>query len=202
MIEPSTTPTCKACGRPIVQLAGGHRRCEYCDATCKMRDRRRQGARRKQEQTQAALRARWGDFLPETLQALVEVMHTGSVGLTERVAQAIASEISAATDAAQAEIALLQQQVAALERRLTAIQDIEERFRTDTEARAFKTWLAKHARYYAETPFGQRFLDKYDGMPPRGSRALYEQLLRNAHYSAEDIATFREAWKALLLAQS
>jgi hypothetical protein len=202
MIEPSTTPTCKACGRPIVQLAGGHRRREYCDATCKMRDRRSLGARSKLEQTQAALRARWGDFLPETLQALVEVMHTGSVGLTERVAQAIASEISAATDAAQTEMAVLQQQVAVLERRLTAIQDIEERFRTDTEARAFKTWLAKHARYYAETPFGQRFLDTYEGMPPRGSRARYEQLLRSAYYSAEDITPFHEAWKAMLLAQS
>jgi uncharacterized Zn finger protein (UPF0148 family) len=202
MIEPSTTPTCKACGRPLVQAAGGHRRREYCNATCKMRDRRRQGARQEQEQAQAVLRARWGDFLPETLQALEEVMHTGSVGLTERVAQAIASEISAATDAAQTEMAVLHQQVAALERRLTAIQNVEERFRTDTESRAFKTWLAKHARYYAETPFGQRFLDKYEGMPPRGSRAWYEQVLRNAHYSAEDITTFHEAWKAMLLAQS
>ena len=202
MIEPSTTPTCKACGHPLVQIAGGHRRREYCDAACKMRDRRRQGARKEQEQAQALLQARWGNFLPETLQALEEVMHTGSVGLTERVAQAIASEISAATDAAQTEMAVLQQQVAALERRLTAIQNIEERFRADTEARAFKTWLAKHARYYAETPFGRRFLDTYEGMPPRGSRAMYEQVLRNAHYSAEDITTFHEAWKAMLLAQS
>ncbi len=202
MIETSSTPTCKACGRPLVQVAGGHRRREYCDATCKMRGRRRQEARKEQEQAQAVLRAGWGDFLPETLQVLEEVLHAGNVGLTERVAQAITSEISAATDAAQAEMAALQQQVAALERRLTAIQNIEERFRTDTEARAFKTWLAKHARSYAETPFGQRFLEKYEGMPPRGSRAMYEQVLRNAHYSAEDITTFHEAWKAMLLAQS
>jgi uncharacterized Zn finger protein (UPF0148 family) len=202
MTDTSATLTCKACGRPIVQQAGGHRKREYCDPACKMRDRRNLEAREKWEQTQEALRARWGDFLPETFQALEEVMHAGSVGLTERVAQVIASEISAATDAAQTEMAVLQQQVAVLERRLTAIQDIEERFRTDTEARAFKTWLAKHARYYAETPFGQRFLEKYEGMPPRGSRAWYEQLLRNAHYSAEDIATFREAWKAMILAQS
>ena len=202
MTQTSSTPTCKACGRPLVQLAGGHRKREYCDAACKMRDRRSLGARKEQEQAQAVLRARWGDFLPETLQALEEVMHAGNVGLTERVAQVIASEISAATDAAQTEMAALQQQVAALERRLTAIQNIEERFRTDTEARAFKTWLTKHARYYAETPFGQRFLDTYEGMPPRGSRARYEQLLRSAHYSAEDITTFHEAWKAMLLAQS
>jgi uncharacterized Zn finger protein (UPF0148 family) len=202
MIEPSTAPTCKACGRPLVQLGGGHRKREYCDPACKMRDRRKLEAREKWEQAQAVLRSRWGDSLPETLQALEEVMHAGNVRLTERVAQAVASEISAATAAAQTEIDVLHQQVAALERRLTAIQDIEERFRTDTEARAFKTWLAKHARYYAETPFGQRFLDTYEGMPPRGSRAWYEQLLRNAHYSAEDIATFREAWKAMLLAQS
>ncbi len=202
MIETATTATCKACGRPLVQLGGGHRKREYCDPACKMRDRRKLEAREKWEQAQDALRARWGDFLPETLQALEEVMHAGSVGLTERVAQAIASEISAATDAAQAEMAALQQQVAALERRLTAIQAIEERFRTDTEARAFKTWLAKHARSYAETPFGQRFLEKYEEMPPRGSRAKYEQLLRDGHYSAEDITTFHEAWKAMLLAQS
>src|SRR6266849_20542 len=146
MLETFTTSTCKACSRPLVQVAGGHRKREYCDAACKMRDRRRQEARKELEQAQAALRARWGDFLPETLQALEEVMHSGNVGLTEQVVQAIVSEISTATDAAQTEMAALQQQVADLERRLRAIQNIEERFRTDTEARAFKTWLAQHAR--------------------------------------------------------
>lgn len=202
MLNTSATPTCKACGRPIVQRAGGHRKREYCDPACKMRDRRKLAAREQWEQAQAALRARWGDFLPETLRALEEVMHAGSVGLAERIAQAIASQIITVADAAQTEMAALQQQVADLERRLTAIQNIEERFRTDTEVRVFKTWLAKHARYYAETPFGQRFLEKYEGMPPRGSRAKYEQLLRDSHYSAEDIKTFHEAWKAMLLSQS
>ncbi len=86
--------------------------------------------------------------------------------------------------------------------RTNSIQEVEERFRNDTQERAFKTWLAKKARSYAGTPFGRRFLDREAGMPPRGSLAMYRQLLKNAGYSKEDMETFHEAWKSMLMAQS
>jgi hypothetical protein len=56
---------------------------------------------------------------------------------------------------------------------------VNERFRNDTQMRAFGAWLEKQARYYAETPFGQRFLDSRKNriLLPRASRAPYEQIM-------------------------
>jgi hypothetical protein len=49
MIEMAQSTTCKACGKPIVQAPGGHRARLYCDAACKMRDRRRRQSEKHQE---------------------------------------------------------------------------------------------------------------------------------------------------------
>jgi len=107
-------------------------------------------------------------------------------------------------DQVQAQIAMLEKQVRELEKRLATLQSVNERFRNDTQVRAFGTWLEKQARYYAETPFGQRFLDgrKNQVIPPRASRATYETILyHRLGYSAEDIETFREAWREMLKTQ-
>src|SRR5260370_3223322 len=107
-------------------------------------------------------------------------------------------------DQAQAQIAALEKQVKKLEARLAALQSVNERFRNDTQVRAFRSWLEKQARYYAETPFGQRFLDgsKNQILPPRASRATYETILyHRLGYSAEDIETFRDAWREMLKTQ-
>ncbi len=69
-------------------------------------------------------------------------------------------------------------------------------FRNDTQVRAFPAWLAKHARYYAMSAFGQRFLTdrKERLLPPQASRSRYEQMLRyTLKYSEDEIETFREA---------
>jgi len=90
-----------------------------------------------------------------------------------------------------------------LEKRLASLQSVNERFRNDTQVRAFGSWL-KQARYYAETPFGQRFLDgrKNQILPPRASRAQYESIMyHQLGYSTEDIETFREAWREMLKTQ-
>jgi hypothetical protein len=98
------------------------------------------------------------------------------------------------------QIAALEKQVKELSARLAALHSVNERFRNDTQVRAFGSWL-KQARYYAETPFGQRFLDgrKNRILPPRASRATYKQIMyHQLRYSTEDRETFREAWRELL----
>ena len=54
--------------------------------------------------------------------------------------------------------------------RLAVLQMVNERFRNATQVRAFGAWL-KQAHYYAETPFGQRFLEgsKNKILPSRAS---------------------------------
>lgn len=116
----------------------------------------------------------------------------------------LAEKQQAAATQAQAQIVALQKQVRELEKRLASLQMVNERFRNDTQVRAFGSWLEKQAKYYAETPFGQRFLDgrKNQVIPPRASRATYETILHHRlGYSAEDIETFREAWREMLKTQ-
>jgi hypothetical protein len=104
----------------------------------------------------------------------------------------------------QAQLAALEKQVRELEARLAALRMVNERFRNDTQVRAFGSWLEKQARYYSETPFGRRFLDgrRNQVLPPRASRAAYEAIMyHQLGYSAEDIETFREAWREMLKTQ-
>lgn len=208
MLETMSETTCKACGQPVVQIPG-HRKREFCNATCRQRQHRLDNEQKAREQQQTALRARLGDALPETLQVLDEVMLLHSSELTNRLVAALAADLDHMNDMPQAQMEALKTENVALKaagrelhERLRAIQEVEERFRNDTQERAFKTWLAKHARFYAETPFGKRFLDREAGMSPRGSLARYRQLLKNASYSEEDMETFYEAWKSMLMAQS
>ncbi len=54
--------TCKACGREIIQIGGGHRQREYCDDTC-----RQTGLRMRREQAhREEVARRWQAFTPET----------------------------------------------------------------------------------------------------------------------------------------
>ncbi len=75
--------------------------------------------------------------------------------------------------------------------------DVKETARVDTQARPFKAWL-KQARSYAETPFGQRFLEKSMGMSARGSRGRYQEEMRRAGFQQEEKELFQEAWEAML----
>ena len=208
MLETTSETTCKACGRPIVQRRG-HRKRAFCNATCRQRQHRLATEQKAREQQQAALQARLGDTLPETLRVLGEELQLYSSEFANRLVAALCADLDQMNDVAQARMDALKAENAALkaagralQERLTAIQEVEERFRNDTQERAFKSWLAKQARSYAETPFGRRFLDREAGIPPRGSLARYRQLLKNAGYSKEDMETFHEAWKSMLLAQS
>lgn len=91
MIEQVTETTyCKACGEPLVQAArrGPHSR-EYCNDTCRQRGKRARDERKAREQQQAAMRERWSGYLPEVQQVLEDVMQLHSVGLAERVTNAI-----------------------------------------------------------------------------------------------------------------
>jgi len=77
------------------------------------------------------------------------------------------------------------------------LRAVKEKARIDTQARPFKAWL-KQARFYAETPFGQRFLEKNIGMSPRGSRSRYQAEMRRAGFQQEEKELFQEVWEAML----
>jgi hypothetical protein len=53
---------CKACGREIIQIGGGHRQRLYCDDSCKQRAYQE----RKEQAYLASLRALWAGYLPAT----------------------------------------------------------------------------------------------------------------------------------------
>ena len=115
-----------------------------------------------------------------------------------------AEEQRARADQTKSQIAALEMLVKKLEAQLASLQSVNERFRNDTQVHAFSAFLANHARYYAEAPFGQRFLDgrKNKILPPRGSRAQSEAIMyHQLGYSPEDIEMFREAWREMLKTQ-
>jgi uncharacterized Zn finger protein (UPF0148 family) len=209
MIDTTNETTCHACGRPLVHIPG-HRKKAFCNDACRQRHHRWQKEQQAREAAQAALQASTGSYLPQTRAVLEEVMRVQGIELAGRVAAALADEITHTRDTAQAQAAAVQAEHAALQvtmrelhMRLEARENVDERFRIDTQVRPFGSWLQKHARYYAQTPFGQRFLADRSSrlLPPRGSRADYESRLRAAGYQASDLETFREAWREMLKTQ-
>ena len=160
MIDTTNETTCKACGRALVQIPG-HRKKAFCNDACRQRHHRSQKEQQARETAQAALRASTGFYLPQTRAVLEEVMRLQGMELASRVVAALADEITQTRDAAHAQLAVLQAEHATLQVtlrelqvRLEAIQNVDERFRMDTQVRPFGSWLQKHARYYAETHFG------------------------------------------------
>ena len=114
------------------------------------------------------------------------------------------SEGHATPEASHEQLAALQEENAVLRTTLQTLfnfyekpRDVKETARTDTQARPFKAWL-KQARFYAETLFGQRFLEKNMGMSPRGSRGRYQAEMRRAGFQQEEKELFQEAWEAML----
>ena len=118
--------------------------------------------------------------------------------------QASVGEEQATHSATQEQLAALQEENTVLRTTmqtlfdfLEKLRDVKETARTDTQARPFKAWL-RQARSYAETPFGQRFLEKSMGMSPRGSRGTYQDEMRRAGFRQEEKELFQEAWEAML----
>jgi len=110
----------------------------------------------------------------------------------------------ATPEALQEQLAALQEENTVLRATMQALLDFHEKLRnvkemarTDTQARPFKAWL-KQARWYAQTSFGQRFLDKSLAMSPRGSRGRYQDEMRRAGFPQEEKELFQEAWEAML----
>jgi hypothetical protein len=108
-------------------------------------------------------------------------------------AQEIREQQQANEQDTQARIAELEQEVRKLQVRL----DVEARFHMDTEARHFKAWLRKLRRHPGGS-FAQRFIAD-TRLPQQASRAMFEAQLKRLNYSSEDIETFRDLWKAMLL---
>ena len=120
------------------------------------------------------------------------------------VPHASVGEGHATHEASQELLAALQEENTVLRTTLQTLFDFHEKLRnvkemarTDTQARPFKAWL-KQARAYAETPFGQRFLEKSVGMSPRGSRGTYQAAMKVAGFGDEEKELFQEAWEAML----
>ena len=114
------------------------------------------------------------------------------------------TEKQATPGASHEQLAMLQDENAVLRTTIQVLfdfheklRDVKEMARTDTQARPFRAWL-KQARAYAETPFGQRFLEKSMGMSPRASRGRYQEEMRRAGFPQEERELFQEAWEAML----
>jgi hypothetical protein len=122
----------------------------------------------------------------------------------QAIPHASVGEGQAAHPATQEQLAALQEENTVLRTTMQTLfnfheklRNVKEMARMDTQARPFKAWL-KQARAYAETSFGQRFLEKSIGMPPRGSRGRYQDAMRRAGFPPEEKELFQEAWEAML----
>jgi hypothetical protein len=98
-------------------------------------------------------------------------------------------------ETSEARITALKNEVQRLQQRL----NVEERFRTDTQVRHFKSWVRSHPQQ-RDNDFAKRFLDD-TRLPQHASRALYTAHLKQYGYSAEDVYLFEEMWKDMLFKQ-
>ena len=80
---------CKACGREIVQIGGGHRQRAYCDDNCKQAAFR---ARREQEHREEVNR-RWEAFTPETRTFLDWIVGRDGDDLAQAIEAALNREV-------------------------------------------------------------------------------------------------------------
>jgi len=96
------------------------------------------------------------------------------------------------SEAMQARIVELEREVQELQDRL----DTEQRYRTDTQVRHFKSWLRTHSQPQ-DTDFSKRLLSD-TRLPQHASRSLYAARLKQYGYLAEDIHLFGETWKDML----
>ncbi len=105
-------------------------------------------------------------------------------------------EIEKLQGTSEARIAALEKEIQRMQERL----NVEERFRTDTQVRHFKSWLRRHLQA-RDTDFFKRFLAD-TRLPQHASRSRYEAFMRLYRYSDEDIYLFEEAWKDMMFIQS
>jgi len=100
-------------------------------------------------------------------------------------------------EARSTQVAALERRIAALEKLLDQVRDIEETFSTDTGVHSFKKWLGGH-RYHAERPGCKNILDKAHGFPPGGSRGTYRDAMRRAGFSRDEQDDVWTAWRDML----
>jgi hypothetical protein len=117
--------------------------------------------------------------------------HEGSTRFAEEQAARLAKlEAEVLQQGAQIE------QLLAENARLRQRLDVETRYRMDTRQHHFKAWIKKQP--FMPGWLAQRIVDD-KALPPQASRGHYEALLHSLHYSDEEIETFRDLWKAMLL---
>jgi hypothetical protein len=94
---------CKACGREIVQIGGGHRQRAYCDDTCKQHAY----LQRREQARLLSLRAMWAGYLPETQEFLVFLIRHYSEDFARRVASIIEAEKQQSSRLAVVDVSLM-----------------------------------------------------------------------------------------------
>jgi hypothetical protein len=82
---------CRACGREIIQIGGGHRQRAYCDDSCKQRAYQA----RKEQARLTLLRSRWQRFTVLTQDFLIGLTLPGDDHLAGRIAEALDREVEA-----------------------------------------------------------------------------------------------------------
>ena len=79
---------------------------------------------------------------------------------------------------------------------LRSLVDVERRYYEDTTFRTFKSWLSRQP----PEPFVRKLLE-CRGLPPGGSRAVYEAHLRRLGCTPDELAEFAHLWKRMLTQQ-
>ncbi len=85
---------CCVCQQRVEQRPGGHRRRQYCSATCKQAAYRARTQQQRRDKDLAYLRQRWANLSNEALDFLIATMHQYGFHLTEQIALILQQEQS------------------------------------------------------------------------------------------------------------
>lgn len=207
--NPFTVAHCLHCGDPIQQPRHGGRPRRYCDKpACRKagsRLTRKLEEERADAQQREYLRLLWQRLYdPTASSVLEEILTTSGTNVATLATEALNRERTAMHKLIEAQRIVAEAQSKAEGNqdaldRLRLVQELEIRFRLDTQARHLKAWLKRQGTYLEHSLPRRLIAD--ERLPFYGSRALYEAKLRVYGYSDEDIYQFQELWKALLLAE-
>jgi hypothetical protein len=172
---------CKACGREIVQLSGGHRKREYCDDACRQAAHRLRREEYLRHECLAQVQT-WGTFQAETVSLLAGLLYAGNEEYARRIASIIVGEQG--QHAAQPD----QQNLEATREKLAQAARRIEKLERQVEVQRQKLGQY-HQRFYPSSLAAAE-----ERLLALGAAVNYKRLLKHNEQTV-DIGTGAESWR-------
>jgi hypothetical protein len=171
---------CKACGREIVQVSGGHRKREYCDDACRQTAHRLRREEQQRQQCTAQVQT-WGNFQAETVSLLADLLCAGNEEFARHIAGVIRNEQVHDAEPSHQNREVYQEKLAQAACRIEKLE------------RQVETQRQRLGQYYQQL-YPSSLAAAEERLLALGAGVTYKRLLKYNELTV-DIGTGAEAWR-------